>query len=140
MRAAVRLFNDLKNRYGHDLPFKQICDDEGIIAQRARLADSINGLYLSSNEIRFIIINANLNKTHRRCYGWHELYHHFTSVCGATFHYADREERRAGLFASLCMIPRVEYGDTIDSLIDRYGVCMEMAAIRLDHERKTMMA
>ncbi len=140
MRCVEDLYAELKRRYNGSLPFKKICEDEGIIAVKTKLDDGLNGFYISSNGHKVIVLNSAITYWERRDHAFHELYHHFKSPNSVTNqrHLSRREEARADLFAALCRIPSVREGDTVESIMERCSVCASLARIRLEYEIKKM--
>ena len=82
-----------------------------------------------------IIMKANVKRLERHAYAWHELYH-LLRGCAGTFDqvFSRREERQADLFAALCLIPDVQYGDTPYSLVESYEVPLDIATVRIEYE------
>jgi hypothetical protein len=73
---------------------------------------------------------------------WHEYYHLFYSPSrtgSATFFDGyltagvldKQEERRANLFAAHMLMPSVEKSDTIEMLVEKFGVSAELAKLRI---------
>lgn len=136
MGCVEKLVNDLKTRYKGSIPFKKICDDENIIVAKVDMGNSINGIYISKNGIRLILLNKSLSYWERRDYAFHELYHHFRSVNSSDAIVNKRDETRAQLFAAICRAPVIKEGDTPELLGERYNITRELATIRLKHELK----
>lgn len=124
---------ELKQKYNGELNFKKICADENILPMKAKLPESINGLYVKHDGISFIILNQDLSKEERRDRSWHELYHHFRSALRSPI-----EENRATLFSAIVRIPSIKENDTIESVVERCGVSRELAKVRLEHEKKKL--
>ncbi|MEW6511848.1 MAG: ImmA/IrrE family metallo-endopeptidase [Bacteroidota bacterium] len=140
MRSVVDLVESLKDRYGGVLSFKKICEEEGVIAAKAKLEDGLNGFSISSNARRVIVVNERLSYDERRDWAWHELYHILRGTAGQDRRASKREERAADLFAALCKIPVVREGDTVDMIVERYSVSRRLACIRIDFELKRSAA
>jgi Zn-dependent peptidase ImmA (M78 family) len=129
----------LKDRYNGAIPFKRICEDENIIITKAKLNDGVKGFYISVNGTHVILLNEKLTQEERRDWSFHELFHHFKSVPGATnhlYHSNKRDETKADLFAALCRAPDIIKGDTIETVAERYNVSRWLAKIRIEYEIK----
>ncbi|GEM_PF-2651857 len=137
MRSVEDFVKELKTRYNGSIPFKRICEEENIIVTKAKLNDSVHSFYLSVNGYRVIIVNENLSYEERRDWSFHELWHHFKSVADGTnslYHSDTRDEKRANLFAALCRAPKVNEGDRIQDLAERYNISPWLAKIRIEYE------
>jgi hypothetical protein len=140
MRAVTDLVEVLKGRYGGVLSFKKICDEDRVIAAKAKLEDGLNGFSVCSDSRKVIVVNERLSFDERRDWAWHELYHILRGTSHQDRTGSKREERAADLFAALCRIPAVREGDTVDTLIDRYSVSRRLANLRIDFELRRTAA
>lgn len=137
LRSVTDLIEQLEQKYG-SVNFKDICEDEGIIYAKARLADNVKGFYVANKGIRVIVIDERLSKEQRRDVGMHELYHALKSPNVSSKEASKREHQKADLFAALVRAPEVNYGDTMESLCERYGVSPLLAKLRIDFEKKKL--
>lgn len=137
MNTAEKLYLRLREKYGSTLPFKRICQDENIAVAKGDLGEGVFGMYLSVKGRKILLLNSKISKDERRDWAWHELYHHFfDGVVDA--HVATREESKATLFAALCRIPKVEWNDTIEAVVERFGVSPWLAKARIQCEVKKL--
>jgi hypothetical protein len=139
MSNAVKLYKALQKIYGNTLPFRQICEDEKIIYLSVDLDPGINGMYVCINTYKAILLNNKLKKVERYDWAFHELYHHFMGVKNAQVHYAIKEECCATLFAALCRIPIIQWGDTLEWIVELYGVSPWLAKARIEYEQKELL-
>ena len=139
MMSGAKLHQRLREKYGNTLPFKRICADEDIEIQRVDLDDGVWGMYVRVNGYSAILLSSRITRTERRGWAWHELFHHFT-VAADGIHFADKGEKQATLFAALCQIPSVKWGDTVESLVEKYQVSPWLAKARLELETKKLTA
>lgn len=137
MRSVERFYLKLIEEYGTPLSFKSICSREGIVHTKEGLSSDVFGIYIRSNGIRVIILNASLSFQERRDWAWHELWHHYHDF-KPTIHYALKEEKSATLFAGLCRIPKVQWGDTIEAVVERHNVSPWLAKARIEFETKKL--
>lgn len=140
MRVVEDFYEELKNRYGKTIPFKKICQDEGIIAVKTALEDGLDGISFRANGIKVMLLNKNSTKDERRDFAFHEMWHLLKSPTSQTTHHpgAKGECKKADLFAALCRIPTVHAGDDISSLQDKWCVSVHLAKLRLEHELKKL--
>jgi Zn-dependent peptidase ImmA (M78 family) len=137
LRSVTDFIEQLEQRYG-SINFKNICEKEGIVYAKARLADNVKGFYLVSNSTRVIVIDERLSKEQRRDVGMHELYHALKSPDISSTHSTKREDYKADLFSALVRAPEVNYGDTMETLCERYGVSPLLAKLRIEYEKKKL--
>ncbi len=135
MVSAVRLHTRLREKYGNTLPFKRICAEENIEIHRVDLDDGVWGMYVRVNGYPMILLSALISRAERRDWAWHELYHHFTTPSDGV-QFADKNEKQATLFAALCRVQCVHWGDTLESLVERYQVSPWLAQARIEFEAK----
>ena len=135
MLSALRLYQHLTSRYDFSIPFKTICTDYRIIALKRQLPDGVRAVSMHPGSLWILLVNSEFPRTERHAMAYHELYHILVGgIPTADRVLSNREETCADLFAALCSIPVVRYGDTADSLVERYGVPFHLAAIRIHFE------
>lgn len=141
MRAAADLYDRLRDRYDGTLPFKRICQDHGITVIKTPMDEGVYGFFIQVSSHYIVLVNSRQTRSERECASWHEIYHivaggkpTFDRVLGK------REEQNADLFAALCLIPVLRDGDTPDTLIEKYGVPRQIAAMRIKFEDKKAAA
>lgn len=135
VRSVLDFIERLEEKYG-SINFKKICQDEGIIYAKARLTGNVNGFYVVAGDVRVIVVNEFLSTEERRDTGMHELFHALNSPTISSRRVSKIEHRKADLFAALVRAPKVEYGDTMESLMERYGVSHQLAKLRIEFENK----
>jgi hypothetical protein len=140
MFNAHQLYLDLSESYDGKLDFKKICNDEHIVIMKEDLGEGMNGFYCCNGPFRIIVLNKNISYSERRDWGWHELYHHFKSINNLNPMLITRDERNATLFAALVRCPHIQFGDTIDSVMERYSVSPDLALIRIEFELNNLAA
>ena len=138
---AVGLYRELHQKYGGTIDFHTICHDHNILFEKAHLSPGVTGFSIRVNGTGVIIMNASVKRLERHAYAWHELYH-LLRGCAGTFDnvISRREEHQADLFAALCMIPEVQYGDTPHCLVERHSVPVELATLRIEQELRMNQA
>jgi hypothetical protein len=104
MQQVEDFVGALKARYGGQVPFGKICEEEGITVMTAPLGLESWGFYYSRGNTNLIVVNESLCRQERREWAMHLLWHHFHRYqCKLLPDEFNNDEMRGYLFAALAI-------------------------------------
>lgn len=125
-----------KNHSGVLLCFHDLCRTYNVVPVKVELPDGFKAVTIRKRNAKFILLSDAIGFHERRSWAWHELYHALHSPRLLPPHRHAHECKRADLFAALCRIPYVLFGDTACDLVGRFHVPLELAQLRIERLRE----